>query len=111
MVKLYRVCQMCNGDGKVGEGGVQDCPRCGGLGYSLLGKTDYPGHIYPSYKVFECIDAGEYDGLIQKQQEGVRIILSLGMVDLSAETSAKTKLWNWFGEGTATRAALETLIS
>lgn len=36
-IEILRICQLCNGDGKVGETQEDDCPRCEGEGRHVWG--------------------------------------------------------------------------
>lgn len=59
-----------------------------------------------TYRIFEIIDSAEYLALSDNNKDALRIMLSLGYIDLSEDSSARTKLWNMFDENTDTGAAL-----
>jgi len=59
-----------------------------------------------TFKVFEVIDAAEYLALSDNNKDALKMILSLGHVDLSENSSARQKLWNMFADSTITGAAL-----
>jgi len=117
-------CEYCNGTGEVAG---SPCSHCEGTGRQSL-RTDAHDqtewhvkrvvdvfgidvdNIFPSYKIVECIDATEYDGLTDAQKDGVKVLLMCGFVDLNTGKPGRTRLLSWFGAESDTVAALQALI-
>lgn len=118
MAEILTKCSNCGGDGiewRGTPGGGNTCGYCGGTGTMSAGsiaKLDEikPTNTYYTYEIVEATDDTEYTALTSAQKTTYHLITSLGMVDLSEGTAIRSKLWTMFGEGTTTRANLETLI-
>lgn len=59
-----------------------------------------------TYRIFELIDPTEYNALSALNKDVVRIILSMGKVDLNEGSQAQTLLWTIFDENSMTGARL-----
>ena len=117
MAEILTPCSVCGGDGLDWRNGTLGhvCGHCGGTGRISSGdiaKLDEikPTNVYYTYKIVEATDNTEYAALASAQKTSYHLITSLGMVDLSEGTAIRNKLWTMFGEGTTTRANLESLI-
>ena len=66
--------------------------------------------LQKTYRILEATDITEYNALSDGNKSAYQIILSCGIVDYREGSSARTKLWSMFGEGTTTRENLEALI-
>jgi len=128
------ICPVCGGDGIYGE--VNPCPACGEDGKidltdnafkhvrgtnrrllmgviwdKLLTNTTMPTNVFESYKILECLDPTEHAALTVTKKDGVRILLSCGLVDLNDGKAGKVRLWNWFGAESDTVANLTALLA
>lgn len=65
--------------------------------------------LVPTYKIYNVLDPTEFGALSAANQQRVRDILSMGTVDASTGTNARTFMLSIFGAGTTTRAALVAL--
>ena len=107
-------CARCGGDG-VSDEPDTECPVCFGFGMlPLKGVAKKlidikPPNVYHTYQIVEALDDTEYGSLNTSQKAIYALIISAGMVDLSAGTRTRAKLWEMFGEGTTTRSNLEAL--
>jgi len=117
-------CEYCDGTGEVAG---SPCSYCEGTGRQSL-RTDAHDQtewnvkaivdglglsqtlLFPSYRILECIDATEYNGLTDAQKDGVKVLLSCTIVDLNDGMAGKTRLWDWFGAESVTVAALQALL-
>ena len=62
-------------------------------------------------QIFEAIDTNEYTALNADHKEKVRMVLSLGdVIQIGPGSKARAFLLAAFGSGTATRAALTTMV-
>ena len=109
-------CYACKGAGtiQVFDGETitpRECSTCGGAGKYEASKIQTGEGIFPTYKILEATDPTEYVALAPGNVTLYKLIISAGIVDLGATTTARAVLWGMFGEGTTTRANLETLIS
>ena len=77
---------------------------------ALTSNTTLPGNVFRSYLILEALDATEYNALTAAQKDGVRIILSCGLVDLNDGKAGKVRLWSLFGEESTTVANLTALL-
>jgi len=62
-----------------------------------------------TYDILECIDPTEYAALVEAAKDGLRIILSCGIVDLSSTSSIRANLNLIFPVGKITRTKLDAL--
>ena len=111
---VQSICKDCGGDG-LRSGGIppsstDECGDCNGTGYIEVGRVVLPTNIFHSHEVLECIDVTEYAELTDAQQDGVKLLLSCGYVDLNDEKSGKVRLWSWFGAESNTVANLTELV-
>lgn len=107
------MCSNCNGVGTITSAvpetvpPVTSCPFCKGEGISKLYMPN--GYKY-STDILECLDFTETEELSEEQSFSLTLILSAGIVDMSEDSNAKTKLWNLFDANSNTRTALIELI-
>ena len=66
-------------------------------------------HRLETYRIVEATDQGEFVVLSAANRALYWNLLHLGVVDFQESSNVRTHLWSMFGEGTATRAALEAL--
>lgn len=129
---VLSACTVCNGTNKVlknsGQDGVQfvawfpgdagdpiDCPYCeetlgdveGGHRLRLRNQRD----VFPTWEIFECIDATEYTALNGSQTKQLEFLLSLGEVNIGESTKVRQILSALFSEGSITRTNIENLIA
>ena len=118
---IESTCYKCRG---TGEYLGSTCHRCGGIGkhtpnrwYTMtLGYVEniysilYPGNVFRSYQVLECLDETEYDALSDSNKASLQFLLQCSMVDLNDGKAGRVRLWNWFGAESITVAALQALI-
>ena len=69
-----------------------------------------PDRKHSTAVLLEVIDFDEYEFLIPRKRELIRLILSCEYVDLSDGGKVLTKLYELFPEGTATKANIDALI-
>ena len=114
MIKLI-MCQNCHGSGKQGIPPDEvDCERCDGVGTvnsdgfigEIRNKVDLFTNLSPTCKVASCIDPTEYLALVAASKDGVKIVLSCGLVDMRDGQWARTTLFAIFNEQSATRINL-----
>lgn len=69
--------------------------------------------LIPSYRLFNVIDPAEFGALSAANQQRIRDMLGMGMIDASAGTNARTLLQNIFTQASQpnTRSALVTLAN
>lgn len=112
-------CPKCNGTGTWGryegtppEWAETSCVVCGEDGRieSWRLSDSVPSASW-TFRVLECVDPAEYAALSAANKSILSMILSCGIVDLSAGTAARTFLADMFGAGTTTRAALVDLLA
>lgn len=65
--------------------------------------------IIYTFKIVEVIDAAEYAALVDAAKDGLRIILSCGVLDLVATGKIYLDLIAIFGSSPITKAAIEAL--
>jgi hypothetical protein len=112
-------CFACNGTGIV-DG--LSCAACSGSGLvtprtvhekilsaSLALATGGAAKFILSYKIVEVIDATEYAALVDAAKDGLRIIMSCGVVDLDHTGQIYANLMAIFGSSPITKAAIEAL--
>lgn len=63
-----------------------------------------------THKILDNTDPTEYVALDPGNVALYNLIISAGTVDLSDNTTTRAVLWAMFGEGTTTRANLESLL-
>jgi hypothetical protein len=63
-----------------------------------------------TYEVSDNTVVAEYNALSDAQKDNYNVILSMGIVDLSAGTTTRASLWSMFDSESTTRANLLTLI-
>lgn len=107
-MEIYRKCDKCSATGVYAG---MECDHCTGLGYQSFGDTTPPGidHVQ-THEILDATDASEYNALSDNNKDAYKMIISCGLVDLSDNTSARTKLWNMFDAQSTTRANLITLL-
>ena len=67
-------------------------------------------NLISSWRLFECIDIDEYNALMDVKKDAVRIILSMGRVNFSEDSSTRNVLLSFvFTEGTNSYAALKAI--
>jgi hypothetical protein len=76
----------------------------------LYGKITFGANVFHSHVVLECLDATEYNALTDAEKDGVKTLLSCGLVDLNDGKAGKVRLWSWFGAESTTVANLTALI-
>lgn len=67
--------------------------------------------VIPTYRIYNVILSSEFNLLDSTQRQNVRDILTMGTVDVSAGTNARTRLANAFSTSTGTLAALIALAT
>lgn len=108
-VYLKLFCPYCGSDGHMPDESL--CPSCEGTKeLDCITVIHLPTNVFYSHEVLEAIDTTEYDGLTGPQRDGVKMLLSCGMVDLNDGKAGKVRLWNWFGSESTTVADLTTLL-
>lgn len=109
----YGKCHICGGDGIWGtpDNPEEECYSCHGAGKVEFGALYLADNVFFAYKILDCLNTSEYNALTNNQKDAVKIILSSGFVNLADGATAKTRLWNFFDEESATRTALEALIA
>jgi len=123
-LKIERVCQRCSGTGveTVVIDGVSteiSCVGCGGDGAmesplyidftAMNAKLPNAFKLIFTYQIVEVIDATEYAALVDAAKDGLRIILSCGVVDLIHTGKIYLNLMAIFGSSPITKAAIEAL--
>ena len=88
-----------------------ECDVCEGLGICVAGYTYNATNVFDSYKVLECLDATEHNGLTDTQKDGVLHLLTCGLVDLNEGKAGRVRLWNWFGGESTTVTNLTELLA
>ena len=98
--KLYEICKICEGTGieTIPLGAVPTptpvpCPLCGGLKYVEWGwiteeTSEGMKKLFPTYRILESTDPTEYVGLAPGNVALYNLIISAGIIDLSATTLA-----------------------
>ena len=128
-IPIGQTCTTCGGDGYIGETLCTDC-FCGGsippVALNLIYKFMYDGivseidkvdqkidisNVFHSYQILEALDVDEYNALTATQKDGVKVLLSCGLVDLNDGKAGRVRLWNWFGAESTTVANLTALLS
>ena len=113
------LCDQCGGTKQIhaqnGEGGstLVPCWHCEvdgePTGYRTVAEVYNEEGLTATYEILEALDLSEYVALGAAQQEALKLMFSCGEVDLSEGTQVRTRLENFFPEGTKTRVNLETL--
>lgn len=67
--------------------------------------------LVPTYRIYNCLDPAEFVALTAAQQQRLRDILGMGMVDVSTGTNVRAVILAIFGAGTATRTALTAMVA
>jgi hypothetical protein len=65
---------------------------------------------FPAWKVLDCVDATEYAALVDAAKDGLRIILSVGILYLGTGSKQLVNLQAIFPSG-VTRTALNALVA
>lgn len=114
-------CFRCNGTG-VYKG--ESCDGCIGTGLIAPGDIHLVTYAYVrtlflqassaikpifAYQIVEVINATEYAALVDAAKDGLRIILSCGVVDLVHTGNIYLNLMAIFGSSPITKAAIEAL--
>lgn len=113
------VCPHCNGTGVLD--GIT-CSYCLGTGIAkgiydtilangaaTVTKLPEGTKLVYTFKIVEVIDATEYAALVDAAKDGLRIILSCGVVDLVSTGKIYLDLMAIFGSSPITKAAIEAL--
>jgi len=119
--KIYHLCDVCWGRGVIdkmvsppNEPPVTveiECPQCVGQKLIYRGHSiPDPGDVFFSHRIFEATVPAEYRDLSDANKAAYGLILSCGLVDLSAGSNARTLLSGMFGAGTTTRANILALL-
>lgn len=67
--------------------------------------------VIPTYRIYNVILSSEFNLLDSTQRQNVRDILTMGTVDVSAGTNARTRIQQAFSTSTGTLAALIALAT
>lgn len=82
---------------------------------AAINAMTVPGPVAPSivqsYKIYNAIVPSEFTALTAANQQLVRDILGMGVVDVSPGTSIRSRLLSIFPSGTATFTALASLAA
>ena len=113
MTNIDVVCSICKGTGELWRDGPfgNMCGHCGGTGTENSGDIVESTGIFRSYEILEALDVDEYNALTATQKDGVKVLLSCGLVDLNDGKAGRVRLWNWFGAESTTVANLTALLS
>lgn len=105
-----KVCPICEGTKFYPISSEEPCYACDGSGVKLNSPFRLGEDHYYAHEILGCINDAEYTALNDVKKDGVRIILSLGIVDMGENAVCRTKLFNFFPEGTTTRINLLELL-
>jgi hypothetical protein len=121
MINIIATCPKCGGAGinlrSTSDAGGNvttveyDCDLCGGTGVYESGTLALDEGYFFSTEIFEATALNEYKALNADEKAMYDLILSMGIVNLSDGSEAKSELWDIFGRASTTRANLISLIS
>lgn len=113
------ICVICKGTGSV-EGRI--CPGCNGSGKEtgffsstkayveeIYAKMPVATKLIYTHQVVAVIDATEYVALVGAAKDGLRVIVSCGVVDLVSTGKIYLDLMAIFGSSPITKAAIMAL--
>lgn len=87
---IRRWCPVCDGDG---------CKFCYFTGVRTVGNVEEIYGIFLASEVWEVTTSADYQEISGEDEDDYLMILSLGFVNLSPDSRARTRLWEIFGGG------------
>ena len=121
MAKLRSPCFVCGGDGTTWRASQTGniCDNCAGTGWvagpdlpildTILDRLPTGVKLVYSYQIVSVVDPTEYAALVDAAKDGLRIILSCGILDLDHSGQIYTNLIAIFNSSPVTLAAIEAL--
>jgi len=107
--QIRRICVSCYNEYGSSEGGCTICNNTGDLNPPYW--LDHGVNVFCSYMILEELDTTEYNALTDEQKDGVKTLLSCGLVDLNDGKAGRVRFWNWFGAESTTVANLTALLT